>query len=254
MCTLTFLPISEQSFILGANRDESPFRTPAEPPVYKNLHGHSLLYPVDGKAGGSWIVASDQKRITCLLNGAFEPHTYRPPYRKSRGLVVLDSFQWPTTNEFIEQYNFDGIEPFTYVAFEWGAEVSKSVQITEFRWDGEQQHVKTWDGKEPQIWSSASLYSKDVIQKREEWFSQWLRYHSPAKYQVKDVLKFHHFGGEGDEANDLRMNRQNLVRTLSVTSIYVQDSCLEMFYEDLLHDQVYEFGLSLWPQPRVTNR
>jgi hypothetical protein len=243
MCTLTFLPISEHSFLLGANRDESPHRSPAQPPVKKDINGQTVLYPVDGQAAGTWIAASDHKRIACVLNGAFAPHPYNPPYRLSRGLMVLASFKWPTTKAFIDHFSFEGFEPFTYVSFEWGKRQADKTSVTEVRWDGEQKHVKTLNGKEPHIWSSASLYTKEAIAKRKRWFEEWLQKHN--KYRVEDILQFHHFGGEGDEANDIRMNRNNIVRTLSVTSVYVAIDKLRMYYEDLLTESTSEFSLPL---------
>lgn len=243
MCTLTFLPISKTSFIIGANRDESPDRSPAQQPVKKEIGGQTVLYPVDGQAGGTWIAASDQKRIACVLNGGFVPHQYNPPYRMSRGLMVLSSFEWPSTKTFIEEFDFDGIEPFTYVSFEWGETLQEQIAVTELRWDGKQKHVTTLPGDQPHIWSSASLYTQEAIARRQRWFREWLSEHDT--YHPNDILQFHHFGGEGDQANDIRMNRDNLVRTLSVTSVAVENNELAMYYEDLLQENTSNYSLPL---------
>lgn len=50
------------------NRDEQRRRAPGLPPVSGHRNGVSFLFPVDGKAGGTWIAANDRGLIGCLLN------------------------------------------------------------------------------------------------------------------------------------------------------------------------------------------
>jgi hypothetical protein len=47
------------------------------------------------------------------------------------------------------------------------------------------------------------------------------------------MLHFHHFGGKGDQHNDLLMNRNNQLKTLSISTV---KHCVDgyfMLYEDL---------------------
>ena len=87
MCTVTYLPLENDGFILTSNRDESPMRKTIPPKKYLE-NGVELAYPKDQLAGGTWIGASTKNRLVCLLNGAFKKHERNSYYKMSRGLVV----------------------------------------------------------------------------------------------------------------------------------------------------------------------
>lgn len=231
MCTLTYLPLSEGNFLLTSNRDESPLRAPARTPEFRDIAGQKLVFPVDGKAGGTWIAAAESRRTVCLLNGAFAPHQMGGTYRLSRGVVVLESFAYDRLADFATAYDFAGIEPFTFVGFELGV---NGFEIVELRWDGKELHTQAFPADEPHIWSSAQLYKPEVIAQRKVWFSQWLGMHP--NYNLADIQGFHQFGGEGDIYNDIRMNRNNLVKTVSTTAIENLSEEIRMHYTDLLHE------------------
>ena len=54
MCTVTYLPLENDGFILTSNRDESPMRKTIPPKKYLE-NGVELAYPKDQLAGGTWI-------------------------------------------------------------------------------------------------------------------------------------------------------------------------------------------------------
>ena len=89
----------------------------------------------------------------------------------------------------------------------------------------------------PHIWSSVTLYDDETIQKRKKWFDEWI-----AKNQNPtgdDILHFHQLTGDGDSHNDLMMNRNGKVYTVSITSIEISSAGLRMNYLDLKNDQRY---------------
>ena len=229
MCTITYLPTAKDAFILTSNRDESKMR-PTHPPAIEQRNGVSLLFPKDSFAGGTWICLSDRNRLACIMNGAFEKHEWKPPYRKSRGLVMLELFDYPRVDDFIAQYDFEGIEPFAMIIYD-------HLIMTEFRWDGSKKHVKPLDANQPQIWSSASLYPKEVREKREAWFNEWLA--GREIFEQADIVNFHQFGGEGDRENDFVMNRYDIVQTVSITSIVKTQQGATMSYHDLAEKKIY---------------
>jgi uncharacterized protein with NRDE domain len=55
-------------------------------------NGQKLFFPKDTDAGGTWIVMKENGDAAVLLNGAFINHTAEPPYRLSRGIILLDIF------------------------------------------------------------------------------------------------------------------------------------------------------------------
>ena len=241
MCTVTFLPTGKDAFILTSNRDESGMR-PTDPPAITESEGVQLLFPKDAFAGGSWICLSNQNRVVNLLNGAFEKHEWNPPYRKSRGLVLLDFFKFHDAGHFNKEYNLKGIEPFTLVIYE-------QEKLAEFRWDGNEMSIVPKDTSLPHIWSSASLYPKLVREKRKSWFKEWLKDRN--SYTWEEVLHFHKHGGEGDKENDFVMNRYGVVQTVSITSIIKNTDDATMIYHDLIKQSSTKASMKLTQNKKV---
>lgn len=228
MCTLTYLPLQEGSWLFTTNRDESPLRPTLPPSVHVNDGGLQLLYPKDEMAGGSWIIATNNGRAACILNGAFTRHDRTPPYRKSRGLIILDLFDYKETQTFLDEYDLDNIEPFTMVIID-------GAKLYDLRWDGQQKHIATLDAQQPHLWASPTLYTPEWIEKRQQWFKTWLSEHPT--FGRKDIVDFHQHAGVGDPMNDLVMNRYDFVRTVSITSIEHLPNNITMQYLDLLKGQ-----------------
>ncbi len=231
MCTVTFLPKGKSGYILTSNRDETPKRA-ALPPKPYIVGGKAIYFPKDPLAGGSWI-ATDKNRFTvCLLNGGFEKHKHQPPYRLSRGQMVLQFFEYYETQRFIDQFEFSGMEPFTLIVVDSNIE---GIQLHQLVWDGNTLHIKDLNPGTSFIWSSSTLYPENVRRERSSWFSQWLE-EQQAFFQ-EEIISFHKSGGKGDAWNDFIMNRNEVVKTVSVTSIEKRDEDFSMIYHDLLKEK-----------------
>lgn len=231
MCTLSYIPISDKDFILTTNRDEDPRRIALSPKKY-NHDGIELSYPKDSKAKGSWIISNDIDTTICLLNGAFERHQRRTDYRQSRGLMLLDFFQYISTRKFIDNYQFEGIEAFTLVIIE-----NKSgIQLSELVWDEQKLHVRELLSNEAHFWSSTTLYTKEMKLEREQWFRDWLD--NETHLNENTIVKFHKMGGAGNMEYGLFMNRRGLVRTVSMTQVVGSEKGHLMKYFNLLDEEV----------------
>lgn len=233
MCTVSFLPAGDQIY-LTSNRDEKHFRSDAHAPEIQQLSSGKILYPRDRDAGGTWIAMHENGHAIVFLNGGFITHSPQPPYRKSRGLILLeiaDSFA-PVT--VFEKISLEKIEPFTAI-------IAEKNLLFECRWDGEQKHISEKDSSVPHIWSSVTLYDDDIIQKRNKWFKEWLG--STSNHSLEDILHFHEFTGDGDSHNDLKMNRGGSVYTVSITSMLINESGGMMYYHDLRNHQRYRNSL-----------
>ncbi len=227
MCTATYLPLRSSRFILTHSRDEKAIRPAARPPKAFRIGDQDVTFPQDPQGHGTWI-ASNGQTTACLLNGAFTPHLPKPPYdsgqpRHSRGLVIPHFFNHASMDAFSTEYDFCGIEPFTLLILEAG-------RVVELRWNGKRLFTHEKDPDRPHIWSSVTLYTRDVIEKREGWFRDWVR-QNPIP-SVADVRHFHQHAGDGDPQNSLRMNRQNTLLTLSLSSLVQHDDEAEFIYED----------------------
>ena len=235
MCTVTYIPQSGNDFILSSNRDEAPSRSPQNISFAKHEE-IELIFPRDAGAGGTWIAASEHGQVVCLLNGAFNKHKHQPPYRRSRGLMVLDFFTFSSPLEFSRFYEFEGMEPFTFI-------MAGNGELHELRWDEKQVHFKKLNATEMYIWSSATLYSKEVQQKREEWFRYWKE--NQKDFGLKAIQEFHRHGGEKDSWNGFIMNRFNVVQTVSLTNVIKNADHVTMIYDDLLRKVVKKERLRL---------
>jgi hypothetical protein len=235
MCTVTFLPISNTEFILTSNRDEALQRKSALPfQAYKIAH-RTVYFPKDPKANGTWIAHDRAGYTLCLLNGAYQKHESKSNYKKSRGIVLLDFYQYNNPFLFARQYDFEGIEPFTLTMANIDTSIGK-VFLYELQWDGIASKLRECNSHEPQIWSSVTLYSTAVISERQKWFSDWLT--NNPDYNQQDILHFHHFGGSGLPSSSLVVNLGEK-RTVSISSIYVAASATQIIYEDMLDEKLY---------------
>jgi uncharacterized protein with NRDE domain len=230
MCTVTYIPKGPGDYILTSNRDENWKRSPQQL-TQKEVNGQQLTFPRDTAAGGTWIVCSSQDRMVCLLNGAFEKHSHRPPYRRSRGLMVLDHFDFPDAKSFFSTYEFEGMEPFTMIIYDRG-------QLWEARWDEQRLHTQQLDENSTHIWSSSTLYPPPIRTKRVQWFEDWKK--GRTDFSLEAIYHLHRHGGEGDPENDYVMNRDGKVQTVSITQVVKMEEDHRMIYHDLLRDNRIE--------------
>ncbi|MCT4604185.1 MAG: NRDE family protein [Marinifilum sp.] len=231
MCTLTYIPLQEGNFVFTTNRDEDPNRK-ALPPGHHQLNESCNLYPLDQTSNGTWMLCNKNYSV-CLLNGAFVKHKHKPPYKKSRGLVVLEYNNYKDTKDFVLNFKFFGIEPFTMIVLRY----QKEIQLEEIRWDGNSIHYKNLDTMFPKIWSSSTLYDIEAKAKRVNWFKEW---QENAEFSSVNVIEFHKNTGKGDSFNGLIMNRKEMVKTTSITQIVRENKELRMRYEDLKENVVTE--------------
>lgn len=235
MCTLTYIP-NKIGIIITSNRDEHFSRGNSVFPVNVKRDGLSIFFPQDPQAGGSWIAADENRRITVLLNGAFKKHKHSPPYRMSRGIVLLDSFEYLDLLHFSQEYSLDQIEPFTMVQFQ----ISEN-KISEMRWDGQKASHQNMDPTTPHIWSSTSLYSTEVRWERRHWFSEWIQ-NPPLTPEL--MLEFHKFGGKDNVRNGITMHRSNGVQTVSITQLHGNSDHLDFTHYNLMQNETHHMKIS----------
>jgi hypothetical protein len=99
-----------------------------------------------------------------LLNGAFICHDAEPPYRSSRGIILLNIFSAERPSVTFTKISLQDIEPFTLIMLENNC-------LYEFRWDGTEKYCKQLSTNRAHIWSSATLYDGFAVKKREQWFA-----------------------------------------------------------------------------------
>ena len=229
MCTVTFIPDKEKVFFTS-NRDEKSRRSIAVPPQPYAFGSGKIFFPKDENAGGTWFAVHENGNVLVLLNGGFKFHEPAPPYRKSRGLILVELIEHETPFNFFRSISLDSIEPFTLVIWE-------NENLFECRWDGEKKYAKHLDKTISHIWSSATLYDDAVSNKRKTWFEKWLA--DRTEFTQNEILYFHQFTGDGDSHNDLTINRDGKVFTVSITGVEISETNAQITYLDLLNNKTY---------------
>lgn len=235
MCTVTFIPVKDKVFITS-NRDEKSSRKQAAPPAIYEYESGKIIYPRDTDAGGSWIALHENGNAAVLLNGAFEKHISKPPYRLSRGQIFLHVIASENPARRFDHMSLDRIEPFTLIIVDKG-------DLYECRWDGLKKHCWQLRKYKAYIWSSATLYEQQVTRKREQWFAAFLN-RTPNPTQ-EDIFNFHLFSGDGDKKNDLQMERTGTYSTVSIASILLTADRGSIKYFDLKEEKCYERKIEL---------
>ncbi len=230
MCTVTFVR-SNGRIIITSNRDEQVLRPNAIEPKNYTLNNKNLIYPKDPKAGGTWYVIDENGNVLVLLNGAAEKHQILENYRKSRGIIVLDIMSSLSPILAWDQIDLDAIEPFTLVLFE-------NQNLYQLRWDGNNKGKLSLDTNHNYIWSSATLYPKEIRENRTRWFFDYMN--SKTEFSENDMFNFHRYTENGNSENGLVINRNDFLKTLSITQTIIENKEVKMKHYDLINQNEFE--------------
>ncbi|MBC2839317.1 NRDE family protein [Robiginitalea sp. SC105] len=217
MCTVSYVPLTS-GYILTTNRDEDPKRETLLPRARTLKNGVQIMGPVDGREGGTWIAADTTGRTACIMNGALENHRRNPPYRMSRGQVVLQAFEAPDFDQYLRDADPEGLEPFTLLLIEPG-------RLQRWVWDGRHSHQFEPDPRSERLWSSATLYTREQHAHKEAYFREALEAQGISR---EALLKIH--GWEG--ATPFVLDRPE-VRTVSITQMLLEGERMDLTYYQL---------------------
>jgi len=224
MCTVSFVK-SFDKVIITSNRDEKVIRPSAIAPQNYIIKGKNVIFPKDPKAGGTWYVVDEKGSVLVLLNGASEKHQFKRAYRKSRGLIVLDLISCVSTRDFWEEIDLENIEPFTLVLFQ-------NQQLFQLRWNGDVKESLELNCDEKHIWSSSTLYSADIRKERSNTFYSFLD--SNFTVSENQMFQFHRHAEAEDQENGLVINRNNEMKTLSITQSVIEKNKVAILHYDLV--------------------
>lgn len=230
MCTVTFVH-SNDKIIITSNRDEQVLRPNAIEPKKYTINNKDIIFPKDPKAGGTWYAISEDGSVLVLLNGADEKHELKGNYRKSRGLIVLDLISDFSPIKAWDKIDLDKIEPFTLVLFQEN-------KLYQLRWNGSQKDKITLDINQNYIWSSTTLYPKEVRESRTKWFSEYMQ--SKKNFNENDMYNFHRYTENENTENGLVINRNNFLKTLSITQTTIENNVAIMNHYDLMNQKEFE--------------
>ncbi len=227
MCTVSFYKNKTQT-IITSNRDEHHSRAKALPPKVYQTEKYQLIYCKDAQANGTWMALRNDGTTIVLLNGAFERHQLNRPYKKSRGLVLLDIIDVENCLQKYKDYDLTNIEPFTIVMF-------YNHHLHECIWNGIEKFISEKPVEENYIWSSVTLYDEEYRNKKRGLFQQLLQ--TKDELSADDILQFHH--SKQDLENGFIINRSNQLMTFSVTQTVLTEQTNTIKHHDILDNKTY---------------
>ena len=231
MCTVSYIPGKNRGeFVLTSNRDEKSFRATISPNIYE-VENKQLAFPKDELAGGSWIAANNKGRICCLLNGAFVAHQKKSFYVQSRGKILIDLVASDSDpKHYFKEKNLLNVEPFTIISIDKIEE--QIIDFSEFIWDGNKKHISELNPDEPFIWSSVTLYGTEHRKLRYDWFTKFLQ-ENKTNITSENILTFHTDTHTNNSSINVVMEREEGIKTVSVTQVFPENGEYIMKYLDL---------------------
>lgn len=227
MCTVSFVVANEQ-VIITSNRDESVVRPSAWEPEKYVVNNKNIIFPKDPKAGGTWFSTTESGTVAVLLNGAAEKHQVKSSYRRSRGLILLDIISSDSPIEEWERINLTDIEPFTLVLY-------LNDELYQLRWNEIKKETVQLDSSTNYIWSSSTLYSSEIRSQRAQWFENFLK--DQQEINSLKLFDFHQYTEGNNHDFGLIINRENALKTLSITQVVIKQNEIEFSHLDLQHQK-----------------
>lgn len=224
MCTVTYTPL-KQSVLIASCRDEKPNRIPAAIPASFKGTNHQFLFPQDGHAGGTWIGVNNTGHLLILLNGGFRNHEKKTSYRLSRGLIMKQLLDSKTPVASWKELDLQNIEPFTVIVY-------TPHMLHQLVWTGDYKSHTYPDPSIPHIWSSATLYGPAIRASRKQWYEAFLQQNPQPS--SNELLRFFVTDSPRDKENGFIMNRNELIKTCSISLVEMKEHHAIFEYIDLL--------------------
>lgn len=241
MCTLTYIPVNNEGYLLTLGRDELLRSDMTTPPIEKKINGHNHLFPVEPVTGGTWIGISENDRAVCVIRGGKNKYQTRHPNGQALGQLIPVFFCYDSFKAFYKDYRLDDLEPFTMIAIEKG-------KVTGLFREPDKIIVEEPDPRKAAIYSSANLFSNKEILERTVKFGMWINSHPEAGFD--DVLELHD-SYRIDREGPVRINSgRDLLSIVSITCVIRNPDSFEMTYIDRINDFRFSKKLS-FSQPGV---
>ncbi len=239
MCTVTYIPYQKHGFVLTSSRDEKIERLSEAKIVESRIEASTFIYPQEPESKGTWIGCSSRGIVGCLLNGAFKLYERKPPYRKSRGLILLEILKSFGSRKTMVPEFFENIEPFTIILVKFYNQIR---YVQELRWDGKNIHTLAIDSETPHLWASAALFHPDAIAEKKENFQMFL---NQKKQVTPEDLFQAHLGTELNGQDYYPHFAELKGGMVNLTQVIGNDDHLTMNHFDLQADKQVQKSVQL---------
>ncbi len=218
MCLVSFVPLAN-SVVITSSRDEDTERKKPSLVHHYIRHEKQLNFPQDVK-GGTWVGYDNFNNFLVILNGARTKHQRILPYRKSRGLIVLELLDAKDIPMAWKAVDLENIEPFTLLHY------SSEGNLWEWIWDGQNKLTTQLDAKFAHCWLSSTLYTP------EEWAAMKIKFQTllPNLITPETIRKFHLENRYETKPDGVIYPS---VKTVSNTTVHFKEEAVFMDYLDL---------------------
>jgi hypothetical protein len=104
----------------------------------------------------------------------------------------------------------------------------------------------------PHIWSSSTLYNTQAKEQRRQWFQQFI--HNNPDPTGPDLLQYFLHDAPQDYFNGFNMNRNELVKTCSISVVEIQKQAARFLYHDVILADTVEASFFFAEQPVEANQ
>jgi uncharacterized protein with NRDE domain len=226
MCTVSFFNTGN-SLIFTSNRDEKKDREKAVFPNILDLGSNILYFPKDKKASGTWFVADENGNVAILLNGAFQKHESNPPYKKSRGIILLDLAKSENILDAFRDYDLSGVEPFQLLVY------SQDI-LFRLLWDGMVKYKVLLDTNKSYLLCSSTLYNNEIVEEREQKFK---KFQNNKEINSQKIINFHKSHLIEKEPH-IEESVKEKYSTVSITQLVITKENLDFTYHDLMEKTI----------------
>jgi hypothetical protein len=105
------------------------------------------------------------------------------------------------------------------------------------RWNESEKSILELDTNQSHTWSSSTLYSKEIRGKRANWFSTFLD--TQPEVNEEELFNFHRYTEEDNSEHGLVINRNDVLKTLSITQTVLEQNKITIQYSDLIAEKEY---------------
>lgn len=231
MCTLTVFKV-KNDFLITMSRDESVSRSESGLSYFEAIN--QLLFPTDGRSGGTWFGTNENKITMCLLNRYQDTNLKLEEglakgiinEKVSRGKIIPQALTYQSYTEvveFIQGLNFQQFDPFDLVII--AAEASQQVS-----WNGTQVSIRTFSPEKGFMLTSSSVDTTQVLSHRQKLFEQWLERYKNNQTSLENILtEFHLQRDKQNTSWSVFMDRE-ATHTKSITQVEIMNNQLELKY------------------------
>lgn len=226
MCTVSFIPISENQYLIGSNRDELKTRAQAIPPKIQG--DGSWIAPIDTEANGTWFGVNQYGITLTLINNyqATNPLLDHRKDAKSRGLIIPELM--PFSNEKAVSDWFEQMDETNFNPFDVIAVFPSPMTVIRWSWDGK-SFQKIIEKPESQIWVSAGFDLQKITEFRKQVFTNKIL--NSEEKPLKTLQNFH--SSQHPEPGKFSVAMfQDEVQTVSSTLVQVGNKKIEGLYFD----------------------